>query len=101
MLSKYATQTMSLLTQEEIEYEIERLEGWTQSGPAIEKNFDRGDFRGAVEFLGEVASTADEIGHHPDVRISWSKVTLSVTTHSEGGLTGMDFELAERIDEIA
>lgn len=92
---------MSLLNQEEIEYEIERLEGWSQNGAAIEKTFERGDFSGAVEFLGEVAATADEIGHHPDVQIAWSKVTLSITTHSAGGLTGMDFELAERIDEIA
>lgn len=92
---------MSLLNQEEIELELGQLSGWTQNGDAIEKQFDRGDFSGAVEFLAVVAGTADEIGHHPDVRISWSRVTLSITTHSAGGLTGLDFELAERIDEIA
>ncbi len=92
---------MSLLNQEEIEYELSRLNGWKQEGDAIEKQFDRGDFSGAVGFLSEVAVTADEIDHHPDAQVSWSKVKLSITTHSAGGLTAMDFELAERIDEIA
>ncbi len=92
---------MSLLNQAEIDYELSRLTGWSQQGDAIEKRFDRGDFSGAIEFLTAVAATADEIGHHPDARVSWGAVTLSITTHSEGGLTGFDFELAERVDEIA
>ncbi len=92
---------MSLLSQEEIDLELSSRPGWSQQGDAIVKQFDRGDFNGSVQFLVAVAEVADEMNHHPDASVSWSKVTLTLSTHSAGGLTGFDFELAERIDEIA
>lgn len=89
------------LADEEIEGRLADLNGWSREGDAIVREFDRGDFVGAVEFVEALVAPAEDLGHHPDLEISWSKVTVRVTTHSEGGLTDADFELARRIDHIA
>ena len=88
------------LTDEEIEGRLSELEGWRREGDAIVREFDRGDFVGAVDFVGALVAPAEDLGHHPDLEISWSKVTVRITTHSEGGLTENDFELARRIDHV-
>ena len=90
-----------LLSDEEIEARLGQLEGWNREGDAISKTFDEGDFVGSVEFVRRVTGPAEEMGHHPDVSISWSEVKVSITTHSAGGLTASDFELADRIDALA
>jgi len=88
------------LADEEIEERLADVGDWRREGDAIVREFDRGDFVGAVEFVGALVAPAEDLGHHPDIEISWSKVTVRVTTHSEGGLTDADFELARRIDHI-
>ena len=75
-------------------------EGWSRDGQAITKEFDRGDFMGSVGLVNEIAPVAEEMGHHPDLAISWDTVTVTITTHSEGGLTASDFDLARQIDEL-
>jgi 4a-hydroxytetrahydrobiopterin dehydratase len=92
---------MARLEQSEIEQRLSLLEGWEQSGDAIRKEFDNGDFKGAVGFVNRLMPEAEEMNHHPDLEISWKTVTVMVTTHSEGGLTANDFELAARIDGVA
>ena len=92
---------MELLSGEEIGSRLEGLDGWEREGDAIQKTFDRGDFVGSVDFVKALVEPAEDMGHHPDVSISWSKVEVTVTTHSDGGLTENDFELAKRIDDIA
>lgn len=92
---------MNRLDDNEIERALGELEGWERSGDAIRKEFDRGDFVGSVEFVRAIVEPAEEMGHHPDLSISWSTVAVTITTHSEGGLTASDFELARRIDGIA
>jgi 4a-hydroxytetrahydrobiopterin dehydratase len=92
---------MELLPDTEIESRLAELDGWRREGDAIAKEFDRGDFVGAVEFVRSLVDPAEEMGHHPDLAISWSKVTVSITTHAAGGLTANDFELAKRIDARA
>ena len=89
------------LTDAEITEALEDLEGWERDGAAIVREFDRGDFVGSVRFVESLVEPAEELGHHPDVAISWSTVTVRITTHSEGGLTSADFELARRIDQLA
>jgi 4a-hydroxytetrahydrobiopterin dehydratase len=89
------------LTDEEIEAKLGDVDGWSRSGEAITKTFERGDFVGSVRFVDALVDPAEEMGHHPDLEISWDKVTVTVTTHSEGGLTANDFELAGRIDNLA
>jgi 4a-hydroxytetrahydrobiopterin dehydratase len=93
--------TMARLGEEQIEGALERLEGWTRDGEAITKAFERGDFMGSVGLVDAIAPVAEELGHHPDLAISWDTVTVTITTHSEGGLTDADFELARRIDDLA
>lgn len=92
---------MPLLSDEEIASRLERLEGWERHGDAIRKAYDRGDFKGSVEFVNRLTPAAEEMNHHPDLSISWKTVTVSLSTHSQGGLTDSDFELAERIDSVA
>ncbi|MGV1049143.1 MAG: 4a-hydroxytetrahydrobiopterin dehydratase [Solirubrobacterales bacterium] len=92
---------MALLDQAEIDSRLAELPGWARAGGAIEKSFDRGDFVGAVEFVSSLVEPAEAIGHHPDLAISWDTVTVTISTHSEGGLTAADFELAAKIDALA
>jgi 4a-hydroxytetrahydrobiopterin dehydratase len=92
---------MATLSDEEIGERLGALEGWERDGEAIAKSFDRGDFKGSVEFVDSIVEPAEEMNHHPDLAISWSEVKVTITTHSEGGLTANDFELAKRIDALA
>ena len=92
---------MALLSDEEIESRLGELQGWRREGDAIVKTFDRGDFAGSVRFVDALAEPAEEMNHHPDLSISWNEVEVSISTHSEGGLTANDFELAGRIDALA
>lgn len=92
---------MALLSDAEIEARLAPLTGWERSGEAIEKSFERGDFVGSVRFLDSLVEPAEAMNHHPDVAISWDTVTVKISTHSEGGLTAADFELAEKIDALA
>jgi 4a-hydroxytetrahydrobiopterin dehydratase len=92
---------MTTLSDEEIGERLGELEGWERDDEAITKSFDRGDFVGSVKFVDSLVGPAEEMNHHPDVAISWSEVKVTLSTHSEGGLTGNDFELAKRIDALA
>lgn len=92
---------MALLSDAEIEERLAGLSGWERSGEAIEKSFERGGFVGSVEFVRSLVEPAEAMNHHPDLSISWATVTVTVSSHSEGGLTAADFELAEKIDALA
>jgi 4a-hydroxytetrahydrobiopterin dehydratase len=92
---------MALLGSNEIEAKLADLDGWERQGDAIVKSFERGDFVGSVRFVDSLVEPAEAIGHHPDVEISWATVTVTISTHSEGGLTEADFELATRIEALA
>jgi 4a-hydroxytetrahydrobiopterin dehydratase len=92
---------MTLLGNEEIEARLGELPGWERQGEAIVKSFKRDDFVGSVRFVDSLVGPAEEMGHHPDVAISWDTVTVTISTHSEGGLTAADFELAAKVDALA
>ena len=92
---------MPRLSEDEIEVRLGELEGWRREGDAIVKEFQLDDFVGSVDFINRVAPVAEEMNHHPDLKVSWNKVEVSITTHSEGGLTDNDFELAKSIDPLA
>lgn len=91
---------MAPLADQDIESKLAGLDGWERAGDVIRKTFSNGDFVGSVEFVKRLVGPAEEMNHHPDLEISWDKVTVSLTTHSEGGLTDNDFELARRIDAL-
>ncbi|HTT95817.1 MAG TPA: 4a-hydroxytetrahydrobiopterin dehydratase [Solirubrobacterales bacterium] len=92
---------MALLGNDEIEAKLAALDGWERSGEAIVKAFGRGDFVGSVKFVDALVAPAEELGHHPGLEISWDTVTVTISSHSEGGLTAADFELAAKIDAVA
>jgi 4a-hydroxytetrahydrobiopterin dehydratase len=91
---------MALLSDSEVEERLAELSGWERRGDAIAKQFDRGDFVGSVEFVSGLVAPAEEMNHHPDLEISWATVTVTLSSHSEGGLTVADFELAAKIDGL-
>jgi 4a-hydroxytetrahydrobiopterin dehydratase len=92
---------MALLDDSEIEAKLAELSGWERQGEAIVKQFKRDDFVGSVKFVDSLVGPAEEMGHHPDLEISWDTVTVRISTHSEGGLTAADFELAAKVDALA
>ena len=92
---------MARLSDEEIEERLSSLEGWERDGDAIRRGFELGDFKGSVDFVNRLTPEAEDMNHHPDLAISWNEVTVTITTHSEGGLTENDFELARRIASLA
>jgi 4a-hydroxytetrahydrobiopterin dehydratase len=91
---------MALLGSDEIHKRLGDVEGWERSGNSIRKQFTLDDFVGSVKFVDRLVEPAEEMGHHPDLEISWNEVTVKLSTHSEGGLTDADFELAKRIDAL-
>lgn len=92
---------MALLSDSEVEARLAGLPGWEREGGEIVRRFERGDFVGSVRFVDALVAPAEEMGHHPDLEISWDTVTVRVSTHSEGGLTAADFELAAKVDALA
>jgi 4a-hydroxytetrahydrobiopterin dehydratase len=93
--------TMAVLSDDEVQDRLGQLDGWERKGDAIVRQFKFDDFQGSVDFVNRITPPAEEMNHHPDLEISWNTVTVSLSTHSEGGLTGNDFELAQRIDDLA
>jgi 4a-hydroxytetrahydrobiopterin dehydratase len=91
---------MALLSDDEIRERVQGLDGWDREGDAIRKQFQLQDFKGSVDFVNRLTPAAEEMNHHPDLEISWNKVTVRLSTHSEGGLTENDFELASKIDAL-
>jgi 4a-hydroxytetrahydrobiopterin dehydratase len=92
---------MALLEDQEIDERLEALPGWERKGDEIVREFKLEDFVGSVKFVDAVVEPAERMGHHPDIVISWNTVTVSISTHSEGGLTAADFELAAEIDRLS
>ena len=92
---------MALLSDSEVDAKLGELPGWERRGEAIAKEFDRGDFVGSVEFVSSLVEPAEALNHHPDLEISWSTVVVTISTHSEGGLTAADFELAAKVEGLA
>jgi 4a-hydroxytetrahydrobiopterin dehydratase len=92
---------MAALSDDEIERRLSDLSGWERDGDAIKKQFKLEDFQGSVDFLNRITPVAEDMNHHPDVCISWNTVDITLSTHSEGGLTENDFELAHQVDSLA
>jgi 4a-hydroxytetrahydrobiopterin dehydratase len=91
---------MPLLTDEQIADGLHDS-GWRREGDAIARDWKLDDFAGAIAFVDEVAQLAEEANHHPDILVhGWNKVRLTLSTHSEGGITDADLALAGRIDAL-
>jgi 4a-hydroxytetrahydrobiopterin dehydratase len=88
-----------LLEDEEIEQRLDELGDWEREGDEIQKVFEFDDFPTAIKFVNGVADLSERYDHHPDIDIRWNKVKLVLSTHSEGGLTARDFDLANEIEQ--
>ena len=90
-----------LLTDEEIERQLGDLPGWTRDGDEISASYEAPDFPTAIRLVDEVAIEAEDMRHHPDIDIRWRTVKFVLSTHSEGGLTQLDVELAHRVAQAS
>jgi 4a-hydroxytetrahydrobiopterin dehydratase len=89
-----------LLTDDEVTQQLETLPDWHRADtdePSITATYELDDFVAALAFVNKVGDEAEQLNHHPDIDIRWNKVILVLSTHSEGGLTQADIELATRI----
>lgn len=92
---------MKLINIEEINKKLQDLPGWSLVDNSIQKEFTLSDFVDALSFLMKIGFLAEKHDHHPDLFLhSWNKVKIIISTHSEGGLTEKDFNLAEQIEKI-
>jgi len=91
----------ALLSEDEIVEHLARLPDWTRDGGMISRTYQFADFAQAMEFVNQVAETAEDVNHHPDIDIRYGKVTLALTTHDSGGLTLSDIDLAAVCDDFA
>ena len=91
---------MDLLTEDALRSELTTVPDWAHVGDSIKRTITRADFGAAMLYVGAVAYVAGEADHHPDILIQWNKVTLTLSTHSAGGLTARDFAVARTIDTL-
>ncbi len=91
---------MALLSEAEIVEGLKGLKGWERKGNEIVKIFRNRDFVESIGFVNKVAILAEKADHHPDILIQYKNVTLTLSTHSRGGLTEKDFRLAGEIDAL-
>lgn len=91
---------MPPLTKGQAQKHLEQVPTWTLAENKIEKKFKFPDFVKAMEFVNKIAEIAEKEGHHPDINISYNKVTISLTTHAIKGLSVNDFIVASKIDKI-
>jgi len=92
---------MSLLVGNEIHKKLKKIKGWTYSNKQISKEIKLADFKEALVFVNKVGNLAEELDHHPDILMhSWNMVKITISTHSEGGVTNKDLQLAEKIESL-
>jgi 4a-hydroxytetrahydrobiopterin dehydratase len=91
---------MSKLDSQQIEQALLQAPGWRRSGDAITRTFELPSFPAALLFVGAAGHLAERAEHHPDIMIQYRKVTLTLSTHSAGGLTDKDFALAAEVNAL-
>lgn len=91
---------MAKLKAVEIKTALAKLPEWKRTGSVISRTFEFKDFVASMKFVNDAAGLAEKAWHHPDIDIRWNKVTLALSTHSEGGLTKKDFQLARKFDGL-
>ena len=92
---------MPTLKNDEVHQRVKGLNGWTLDGDTIRKQYTFANFLDAIAFVNRLAPEAEGADHHPDILINYKRVTLTYSTHSEGGLTIKDFEGAAAADRLA
>ena len=94
--------TVTLLPYDEVDRALtDRLPAWHRAGDVITRQVEASSFLDGIALVQRVAEQAEELQHHPDIDIRYTTLTFTLSTHSAGGLTGKDLELAGRIDRLA
>lgn len=91
---------MSVLADQEIEAELATVPEWTRAGDSIVRVVVADSFLAGIDLVGEVGRVAEQVDHHPDIDIRWRTITFTLSTHSAGGLTVKDFDLARAVEEL-
>ncbi|MGN6608609.1 MAG: 4a-hydroxytetrahydrobiopterin dehydratase [Jatrophihabitans sp.] len=89
------------LTDDQLAAALAERPGWTGSAAGLQRTIEFADFLTAVRFIDELAPHCERLDHHPDLRLSWRRVELTLVTHSTGGVTALDVELAAVVDDVA
>jgi 4a-hydroxytetrahydrobiopterin dehydratase len=89
---------MAKLSPEQITEKLKTLPGWERKGEAIAKQYKFKEFMGGIRFLNRIAEAAEQMDHHPDVTINYNRITFTLSTHDQGGVTEKDIKLAEAIE---
>lgn len=92
---------MATLSDDEVRQELEGLDGWSLEGESIVRDLDFSGFPDAVAFVVRVSFAAEAANHHPDLDIRYNQVRVALSTHSEGGITAKDIDLARTISSLA
>ncbi|KDF01011.1 pterin-4-alpha-carbinolamine dehydratase [Mycolicibacterium aromaticivorans JS19b1 = JCM 16368] len=91
---------MAVLTDEEVNSAVTKLDDWEHAGGALRRSVKFPSFLGGIDAVRRVAEHAEHRDHHPDIDIRWRTVTFALVTHSEGGITDKDVQMAAEINEI-
>ena len=91
----------NLLSAEEIESRLASLPGWRAEESVLVREFKFPSYLAGIEFVRALAEEAEAMNHHPDLSVGWRRVVVTLSTHSAGGITTLDFELAEKADRCA
>jgi len=86
----------NLLSEEDVVEHLSKIPEWNREGKEIKRKWKFKNFIGSMGFINQVALLSEKMDHHPDIVINWNRVSLSLSTHSEGGLTELDFKLAKK-----
>ena len=91
---------MTALSDIEIQRGLGAIAGWARKGDTLTKTLHFATFPDGIAFIGRVAAIAEELAHHPDIDIRYTRVSFALSTHDAGGITEKDFALAKAIDEL-
>ena len=91
---------MPALTAKQINLHLPAIPNWTKRAQTIRRTFEFAGFLKGIDFVNRIARKAQKMNHHPDIDIRYDKVTLTLSTHDEGGITEKDFTLATHCDEV-
>ncbi len=92
---------MKRLSDDDVKAGLSSLKGWRREGDFVTKTFEFGEFMEGIEFVRRIAKVAERLDHHPDIHVRYTEVKLLIQTHSAGGITAKDFELAKAIQKVA
>ncbi|HEY5174034.1 MAG TPA: 4a-hydroxytetrahydrobiopterin dehydratase [Terriglobales bacterium] len=90
-----------VLSEAEVQQALQKLPGWKKTGNEIARDFQFTNFVQAMDFVNQIAEAAEAVNHHPDIHISYNKVTMALVSHDAGGITQRDIRMAGKINELA